>query len=264
MSVLKETFSRPIAHRGLHDRKNGIIENSQTAFGQAITAGYGIECDLQLSGDGEPMVFHDQDLERLTGQSGRVCHLSAGQLMHIPLKDSKNEDCPQKFSQLLEQVAGAVPLVVEIKNQTHEKTGKTNRAANFKLARAAVELARDYEGALVFKSFFPGILRDLHRAGFKGKVGIIVTRIPRDSNWFRQTNFLQRFIIHNLLHYPASGFDFISCDCRTLDLPAVRLLRSRGFKVMTWTVSHEKTELDVRPHADQIVFENYLPGHEKG
>src|SRR5258708_419276 len=65
-------FLRPIAHRGLHDRAKGRIENSAPAFLAAIDKGYGIECDLQAAKDGTPMVFHDDKLERLTGEPGRI------------------------------------------------------------------------------------------------------------------------------------------------------------------------------------------------
>ena len=45
-------LARPLAHRGLHTEKTGILENSQSAFAAAIEKGYGIELDLQLSADG--------------------------------------------------------------------------------------------------------------------------------------------------------------------------------------------------------------------
>ena len=73
MPALPPSFlARPIAHRGLHDRAVGVIENSPAAFAAAIAAGYGIELDLQLSRDGVAMVFHDDSLDRLTGETGPV------------------------------------------------------------------------------------------------------------------------------------------------------------------------------------------------
>ena len=64
-------FDRPIAHRGLHDRNKGVIENSRSAFAAAIERGYAIECDVQLSSDGVPFIFHDDDFDRLTEAPGR-------------------------------------------------------------------------------------------------------------------------------------------------------------------------------------------------
>lgn len=56
----------PIAHRALHDRAQGRIENAPAAIAAAIAAGYAIEIDVQLSSDGVAMVFHDEELDRLT------------------------------------------------------------------------------------------------------------------------------------------------------------------------------------------------------
>ena len=72
--------ARPIAHRGLHDAGSGIIENSPSAFRAAIAAGYGIECDLQISADGEAMVHHDDALGRLTDGAGRLDAMTAAAL----------------------------------------------------------------------------------------------------------------------------------------------------------------------------------------
>src|SRR6516165_6302727 len=68
----RSVFLRPIAHRGLHDKAKGRIENSAPAFLAAISKGYGIECDLQAANDGTPMVFHDDRLERLVSSKGRI------------------------------------------------------------------------------------------------------------------------------------------------------------------------------------------------
>ena len=53
-------LDRPFAHRGLHDIGRGRPENSRAAFRAAIERGYGIELDLQVSGDGIAMAFHDE------------------------------------------------------------------------------------------------------------------------------------------------------------------------------------------------------------
>ena len=76
--------ARPIAHRGLNDAQRGIIENTATAFAAAISGGYGIETDLQISADGEAMVHHDYALGRLTEGAGRLAELSAAQIKPAP------------------------------------------------------------------------------------------------------------------------------------------------------------------------------------
>lgn len=248
---MDDIFAHPIAHRGLHDRQKGVIENSKTAFQRAIKAGYSIECDLQLSGDGVPVIFHDPELDRLTKQTGPVAKLSAGQLTRIRLTASKKGDTPQTFEELLQQVDGQVPLVVELKKQTHDRSEA--------LCKAAVELVKDYKGPLVFKSFYPSILSHLKTAGFAGPIGIIITRITKKNDHADELNTFEKFVVHNLLHYPQSRFDFISANFDALDLPAIRFLRKIGFPVMTWTIKSFEIEQNTRGHADQLVFENYLP-----
>ena len=78
--------ARPVAHRGLHDRANGIIENTVSAAEAAVAGGFAIECDVQLSADGEAMVFHDHALDRLTGEAGPVRERTAAELGRLPLR----------------------------------------------------------------------------------------------------------------------------------------------------------------------------------
>src|SRR4030088_1024324 len=86
MAGLDWLTARPVAHRGLHGAQKGIIENTPSAFAAAIAAGYGIECDLQISADGEVMVHHDDVLGRLTDGNGRLDALTAAELKRISFK----------------------------------------------------------------------------------------------------------------------------------------------------------------------------------
>lgn len=248
--VLDQIFAQPIAHRGLHNRANGTIENSASAFARAITGGYGIECDLQLSGDGVPMVFHDPALERLTGQTGTVSTLSAGQLGRIELTDSATGDCPQTFAAMLEQINGEVPLVVELKQQPEDRAPL--------LAEAAAKVVAEYKGPLVFKTFDPSLIRLTRKAGFAGAIGIITMRYD-DEQTKSKISYWQRFGLRHLLHKPNSKFDFISCHHEALRLPVVRTMRRSGMKVMSWTIRSYDEEQAARHFADQIVFEGFLP-----
>src|SRR4029079_19525304 len=80
---LRWLTARPIAHRGYHDLRRGRPENTLAAFDAAIEARYAIECDLHISADGVPVVFHDDTLERLTGISGHVRDLTAAELREL-------------------------------------------------------------------------------------------------------------------------------------------------------------------------------------
>jgi glycerophosphoryl diester phosphodiesterase len=246
----KGYFTTPIAHRGLHDRSKGIIENSRSAFEAAIAAGFAIECDLQLTRDGVPVVIHDDKLDRLTGRPGLVRDISSDELLTTPLLDSAAGDCPQTFGQLLEQVGGRVLLQVELKHQRPDRRKQ--------LAAIAVDHASRYRGGLVFESFDPWLLTAARDAGFKGELGIITKRYlpPSDNDGLGPTD---RFALRHLLHWPFTRFDFLSVDQKALDLPAVRLCRALGKPVTAWTIRSAEEAEAARAGADQIVFEGFVP-----
>ena len=73
------------AHRGLHSRDKSVPENSLEAFRLAAEAGYGIELDVQLSKDGQVVVFHDDTLDRVCGVHVRVDELTLSELRELRL-----------------------------------------------------------------------------------------------------------------------------------------------------------------------------------
>lgn len=247
----KNLFPGPIAHRGLHDRAAGRIENSRSAFAAAIEAGFAIECDIQLTRDGVPVVFHDDDMERLTGVKGDIRDAASDDVLKTPLLGSAAGDCPQTFGELLEQVAGRVLLQVELKTQRPDKTRQ--------LAAVAAANVANYKGPLVFESFDPGLVSAIRAAGFKGQVGIITERYVGDSPDYAGLTQFQRFALRHLLHWPTSRFDFLSVDKGALDLPAVRLFRALGKPVTSWTIRSEAEAEAARRSANQIVFEGFVP-----
>src|ERR671916_236 len=127
--------ARPIAHRGLHDLRRGRPENSVAAFEAAVEASYAIECDLHLSSDGVPVVFHDDDLQRLTGTAGCVRDRTAAELGDLRLAGTP-EWIPT-LQELLELANGRVPLVLELKHFAGRDAG---------FAWAVAELLKHYDG----------------------------------------------------------------------------------------------------------------------
>jgi glycerophosphoryl diester phosphodiesterase len=113
MSDIAWLTARPIAHRGLHDRANGVIENSMAAFAAAAERGLAMECDVQLTSDGEAVVFHDYGLERLTGLSGAVLAMTATALGASALTGSAARDTIRPLKELVDLIAGRAPIVVE-------------------------------------------------------------------------------------------------------------------------------------------------------
>ncbi len=244
-------FDRPIAHRGLHDRTKGIIENSRSAFEAAIAHGYAIECDVQLSSDGVPFIFHDDEFERLTSASGPSDAMPIAEVQKLVLSGSSSNDVPQRFSEFLEQVAGRTQLQIELKTQRNAEMTAT-------LAAGVAESLATYRGPFTLESFDPKLLVALRRAGVRAPLGIITYGYD-EPTWDTGISVWQKLVLRNLLHWPWTKFDFISCRNVSLDLPAVRLFRSLGKPVTAWTIkSLGEAETALR-QADQIVFEGYLP-----
>src|SRR3954453_7295875 len=114
MAGLDWLIARPVAHRGLHDAQKGVIENTPSAFAAAIAGGYGIECDLQISSDGEAMVYHDDALGRLTEGSAHVQTMTAAELKRVPFK--AGTDRMITLGEMCDLAAGRSLLLIELKS----------------------------------------------------------------------------------------------------------------------------------------------------
>ena len=244
-------FPNPIAHRGLHERASGIIENSASAFEAAILAGFAIECDVQLTGDGVPVIFHDDDMKRLLGKDGAVADCDSSEITTTPLLGSTAGDCPQKFADFLAQIAGRTLLQIELKHQ-RDTTGTQL------LARAVAEALKSYEGPVTVESFDPHLLTAIRQFGFAGPRGII-TYDYEDRSEDGHLTEEQRFTLRHLLHWHETQFDFISCDRNALQLPAIVFWRALGKPVAAWTIRSQAEADAAMPLAEQIVFEGFAP-----
>jgi glycerophosphoryl diester phosphodiesterase len=250
-NALQHLMARPIAHRGLHNRSLGVIENSHAAFTAAVTGNYGIECDVQFTRDGEAVVFHDYKLDRLTGESGPVDSRTAAELKAIVLTGSRAGDGVFSLSSMLDLVAGKVPIVVEIKSRFD---------GDLRLTRRVAEVLEQYAAhPVTIESFDPRIVAALRMMVPdipRGYVGMAAyeypdyERIPADE---------KRAMAH-LLHFNEMQPDFISWNVKDLPHAAPFLCRSAlGIPVSAWTVRTAADVAKASAHADQIVFEGFMP-----
>jgi glycerophosphoryl diester phosphodiesterase len=240
--------ARPIAHRGLHVAADGIIENSSSAARAAIKSGFGIECDVQLSADGEAMVFHDFELDRLTTASGRVDALSAEALGRVTMRGTADRIITlQAFFDL---IAGKVPLVLEIKSRFD---------GDMRLARRVAEIVSASSAPIVLKSFDPRIVAELRNLTPEHARGIVAMTDYTYPDYAACSTDEKRAMA-NLLHFSHSQPDFISWRVRDLPSAAPYLCRSQlGLPVMTWTVRTPEDRALALAHADQMVFEGFVP-----
>lgn len=235
----------PVAHRGLHDGR-GIIENTASAFQAAIDAGYAIELDVQATGEDEPVVFHDDTVERLTSGAGAVGAMPVAALKAMTFKATA--DRMQTLSEFLEQVAGRVPVFMEIKT-VGDNAGRL-------CAQVAKRLAR-YKGPMAVMSFDWEAVRAMKRLTPHLPVGIISMRYTARNS--PELSAFARFRLTHMLDFPAARPDFLAYHVNDLPASSVALLRRLGVPVLTWTVRTEEQRRRAAANADAIIFEELRP-----
>jgi glycerophosphoryl diester phosphodiesterase len=239
----------PIAHRGLHDRARGVVENSRAAAEAAIAAGYGIELDVQMSADGEAVVFHDDAMPRLTGEPGLVRDYTAAALGRIALLGAA-ETVPT-LADFLALVAGRAPLLVEIKDQDGALGPDVGP-----LERRVARLLAAYPGEAALMSFNPHSVAVFAEAAPDRPRGLTTCGFD-DPDWSLPDYRVAELAA--LLDAERTGAAFVSHDRRDLDNPAVTRLKAEGLPILTWTVRDPAEEVQAREIADNITFEGYLP-----
>lgn len=242
-------MARPIAHRGLHTKQDGIVENSLAAAEAAITRNFAIECDVQITRDGAALVFHDYDLDRLTTGAGKVADHTAAQIATLAYKDGRGH--PLLLQDFLDAIAGRVPVVIEIKSSFNGDT---------RLARRTTEIIARRREPLALKSFDPVLMAFLrkNRTGF-GVVHVPLGMVAEADYSHKYWSFLtdeQRLDLRLFRHWHETRPDFLSWHVG--DLPHVTptlLQQLSGLPVMTWTVRTADQLTTARQWADQIIFE---------
>lgn len=224
---------REYAHRGLHGA--GRVENSRAAFAAAIAAGMGIECDVQRSRDDWPMVFHDWDLARLLDRPdlGEDLVLEEWRALRYT-----NGQAPITLPELLDLVAGRVPLLIEIKSRRGYDVDWS--------CRLVVDALRDYRGAHAIMSFDPRASHWLRKNSPSTVRGLVVTE-QNERGW--------RGALRRRLALWRAAPDFIACDVRDLPSRFVAAHRARGWPVLTWTVSTSALRERALAHADGWIAE---------
>ncbi|MFN3990988.1 MAG: glycerophosphodiester phosphodiesterase family protein [Erythrobacter sp.] len=222
------------AHRGLHGE--GVPENSRAAAAGAIARGMGIECDIQMSKDNLPLVFHDWELDRLTAERGPVAARSAGDLCRIALADTAQTIW--RLGELLDLVAGRVPLLIEIKSRP-----------DFALAEACIAIARElagYGGPYAVMSFDPRMGEWFAKHVPAATRGLVITDTldhGYKSAW-RAPHALER-----------AAPDFLASDVRDIPGALTALWREAGRPLLTWTVRSPETRARGLAHADALIAE---------
>lgn len=234
---------RTFAHRGLYELDQSVPENSLTAFRRAVEAGYGAELDVQMTKDGQVVVFHDDDLKRGCGVDGRICDMTLAELQALRLFGT--EERIPLFAEVLEIFGGKQPLIVELKY-----------APNWKpLSDATRKMLAEYPGQACIESFHPAIVRDFRlndpervRGQLSQQARLYKGAIPG----------YQAFALSRLLTNVATRPDFIAYCIGPKPL-SVRLCEKLGAMRVCWTARDEKRHGEQVRKNDAVIFEGYRP-----
>lgn len=225
------------AHRGYRPQDSNVVENTIEAFRRARIAGAEMcECDVQLSRDGEVVIFHDEDLKRLGGRSDRVCDLSADELYQLV-------QVPRLKDLLADSEA---PRLINIEIKSSEFWGRSGIEA------ACVRLVREAqaEGRVLFSSFNPFALRRLAKIAPDIPRALLVTNEPHESNkLYLRKMWLGFWARPHLLHI----------DHRDLTPDKAEGFSNRGLRVVTWTVNEPERarrliEMGVASVISDVIF----------
>lgn len=225
------------AHRGLHSEN--IPENSMAAFRDARDQGYGIELDVHLLKDGDLAVIHDHSLLRTALSDVQIEELTAAELANYRL--ANGETIPL-FSDVLAQMNGKVPLIIELKSTTK----------NFAvLTDTTVAAMNGYKGLWCMESFDPRCVRHLKKhypKVIRGQLSENFVRNPQSELPF-SLKLAMALLLPNFLTSP----DFVAYKFADRKHLSMRICRKLWrIPTVAWTI---KTQEEF----DQAIEEGYLP-----
>ena len=214
------------------------------AFKKAVDAGFGMEMDIQLTKDGQMVVFHDFSLKRMCGVEGKVCEYTFEELQQFSLL--KSEEKIPLFTEVLKLVDGKVPLIIEYKIETPDAS----------VCEVGNEILKDYKGVYCIESFNPfGVhwYKKHRKDVVRGQLSeeFLKNGSPKTPVYFivakLLTNFWTKpdFIAYNALNYK----NWSRRICRNL----------YGNLAVTWTIKSQEQLDEMRKYFDMFIFDSFVP-----
>jgi len=227
-----------IAHRGFFDNNNGIPENSIIAFKRAIDCNYSIEFDVHLLKDGNIIVFHDDNLNRMTGIDKSVKNCTYDEIKNLKLLDT-NQTIPL-LKDVLNLIDGKVTILIELKYDV--KVGL--------LEEKLLKILREYNGKYAVQSFNPKSVY-----WFKKNAPNIIRGQLSCSFTKTKMSKLKRYFMSNMIFNCITKPDFISYNYETIDkiLPKIK----NGMKLLVWTVRNKETYEKNVKYCNNLICEKF-------
>ena len=227
-----------IAHRGMHNINQGIPENSMIAFEKAIENNYIIELDLHVLKDKTIVVFHDDNLKRMTGLDKNICDTTYEEIKNLKLNNTNNYI--PLFVDVLKLVQGKVPILIEFKYDT--KVGL--------LETETMKILKDYNGKYAIQSFNPVTInwfKKMYPNVIRGQLSCDFTK--------SKINILKKVILKNMLFNFITRPDFISFDIESL--PSRRVTKYKGKKpILAWVIKNKEQMNKAKRYCDNYICEN--------
>ena len=234
-----------IAHRGLHDVSKGIPENSLSAFKKAVENGYGVELDLQMTKDGQLVVFHDGTLKRMCGVDKVLTQMTYEELQEYRLWGTE-EKIPL-FEEVLQVIDGRVPMIIEMKSE-----GKC-----FEATAKMCKRMEDYKGIYCMESFHPFLVhwvRMHYPKMIRGQLSMDFFIEEADKP------FYQKLVMTSLMANCLARPDFIAYKHDQKEQFSYKLCRRLfRFENVAWTIKSQEQLDNAKKTFRVMIFDSFVP-----
>lgn len=240
------TFDKYIAHRGLHTMELWAPENSAEAFRRAVQKGYAIELDVHLTKDNYIAVFHDNNLNRMTGVDKNITDMTMSELRKLRLNGT-SERIPT-LQEVLKIVDGKVPLLIELKNSTRP-IGRLEKSVQMAM--------RYYKGKWAVQSFNPMRVRWFRNNMPSVMRGQLISERIEEKNILKY--FLRKLAIKPFVWRMLVKPDFLSYDLKCMSMDKVMTAIANDCLLFTWTARSPEVLAEAEKFSDSVIFENFIP-----
>ncbi len=239
---LKNTF---IAHRGLYDNIK-IPENSLLAFANAVKFNYAMELDVHLTKDDVIVVFHDANLERMTGKKGKIQDFTYNELSQLTLLDT-DQHIPT-LQQVFDLVQSRTPILIELKSDS---------LFSHKLEKLLSTQISNYSGQVAVQSFNPTSIIWFKNNFPRVPRGILSAKFTKSFN--NRPTLIKRIILKSMILNKVIDPNFIAYN--VLDLPSKKIeeYKKCGKTIIGWTVKSQEQYDQIKNYVDNIIFDNFIP-----
>lgn len=233
MAKYGRLLAKYFAHRGVH---TAFPENSIPAFQTAIDMKMGIELDVHLSKDGQLVVFHDDNLLRMTGERDYVRFKTLEELKKLRLNNT--DYTIPTLQEVLKLVNGKIPILLEVKTEANTK----------KICNKTIEELKSYNGDVFIQAFNPFVLRYFYKHAPNYLRGQL-------SSFFvgQNLSLLKRTVIKKLRLNKFAHIDFISYNID--DLPN-KYVNNTNVPILTYTISTKEQFVKAKIASNNLIIDN--------